>query len=485
MKLHASVGADILSAIAFPYPVVPIVRYHHENWDGTGYPTGLKGTSIPIGARILSVVDCFDALTSDRPYRPRLSDDEALSILNQRRGSMYDPLVVDTFVAVYKEITPVATGREPNANALSKVAQSTQPVDIHIYSAVRNGLTASVDEMVTLFELARALVGHRNVTDTADVITRELLRLIPSSLCIFFAYDPVEIELKETQSVGDLAPIVKGLRMGLGSRLSGWVAANRQIIVNSDASLDLGDVAQAATPRLRSCLSTPLLADDEIVGVLTFYSDVADGFNDAHRRIMELAARHIAHTFKRAGEFERRELRDSLIGLPSLGQFEEIIADIGVNRLSRHGGLTLLFIDVALEDICQVHGRASGDEMLQHIARHARSRLRAGDILLRHGSNEFVALLNNAQPETADAVTVRIRQALDENPLTSQITGPVSVKIDVKSVYARHDHTSLAELIAASHNRDMSIRGDSPSNEVSNTAARVPSPVADAFMVDH
>src|SRR5207342_1903426 len=89
MKLHASVGADILSAIDFPYPVVPIVRHHHENWDGTGYPTGLRGTDIPIGARILSVVDCFDALTSDRPYRPRMTDDAALHILRERRGSMY------------------------------------------------------------------------------------------------------------------------------------------------------------------------------------------------------------------------------------------------------------------------------------------------------------------------------------------------------------------------------------------------------------
>ena len=106
MKLHASVGADILSAIDFPYPVVPIVRHHHENWNGNGYPDGIAGTDIPIGARILSVVDCFDALTSDRPYRPRLSDREALEILAARRGTMYDPLVVDTFALVHTEIAP-------------------------------------------------------------------------------------------------------------------------------------------------------------------------------------------------------------------------------------------------------------------------------------------------------------------------------------------------------------------------------------------
>src|SRR5262249_43529260 len=104
MKLHVDVGADILSLVDFPYPVVPIVRCHHENWDGTGYPRGVKGEAIPIGARILSVVDCFDALTSDRPYRRRMTEDAALDILRDRRGSMYDPRVVDTFIAVSRDI---------------------------------------------------------------------------------------------------------------------------------------------------------------------------------------------------------------------------------------------------------------------------------------------------------------------------------------------------------------------------------------------
>src|SRR4051812_16418909 len=104
MKQHAPIGADILSSIEFPYPVVPIVRHHHENWDGTGYPAGLAGTAIPIGARILSVVDCFDALTSDRPYRPALTTRAALDILVERRSKMYDPLVVDTFLRIHDEL---------------------------------------------------------------------------------------------------------------------------------------------------------------------------------------------------------------------------------------------------------------------------------------------------------------------------------------------------------------------------------------------
>jgi putative nucleotidyltransferase with HDIG domain len=114
MKQHAAMGADIISSVNFPYPVEPIVRYHHESWDGSGYPEGLIGTDIPIGARILSVVDCFDALTSDRPYRKQLSDSEAIEILLTRRGKMYDPLVVDTFLKVHRQLSPSsrATGAD-------------------------------------------------------------------------------------------------------------------------------------------------------------------------------------------------------------------------------------------------------------------------------------------------------------------------------------------------------------------------------------
>jgi putative nucleotidyltransferase with HDIG domain len=124
MKQHANIGADIVSSVNFPYPVEPIVRYHHENWDGTGYPNGLVGTSIPIGARILAVVDCFDALTSDRPYRPKLSDEEAVGILLARRGSMYDPLVVDAFLRIHREqlrpeFVPLPSVRELGLKMLS------------------------------------------------------------------------------------------------------------------------------------------------------------------------------------------------------------------------------------------------------------------------------------------------------------------------------------------------------------------------------
>src|SRR5262249_5255359 len=124
MKQHVDVGADILTLVDFPYPVVPIVRAHHESWDGTGYPRGLRADEIPIGARILSVVDCFDALTSDRPYRRRMTDAAAIDILLERRGRMYDPAVVDTFIRVYKDINVESADATEHHEVLQRISQA-------------------------------------------------------------------------------------------------------------------------------------------------------------------------------------------------------------------------------------------------------------------------------------------------------------------------------------------------------------------------
>ena len=316
MKLHASVGADILSAIDFPYPVVPIVRYHHENWDGTGYPERLRGTDIPIGARILSVVDCFDALTSDRPYRPKLSDEEAVQILIDRRGSMYDPLVVDTFIRVHASASSEANRKSSPNDALRTIA-SSQNASAHIESPRLDEIAASADEMPTLYELARALGGQTNPEDAADTIANHLRRLIPFSLCVFYEYDAFRDELEASHAVGDGRSSVHGLRIPLGQRLSGWVAANRRTISNSDPTLDFGDAARSQTVRLRSCISTPLLSGEQLTGVMTLYATETNAFTDDHKRVLELIAKQIAHIFSRSASRESGTHRDSLMGPPN------------------------------------------------------------------------------------------------------------------------------------------------------------------------
>jgi putative nucleotidyltransferase with HDIG domain len=322
MKMHASIGADILSAIAFPYPVVPIVRHHHENWDGTGYPSGIKGTEIPIGARILSVVDCFDALTSDRPYRPRLTDESALIILMDRRGTMYDPLIVDTFVRVHKEIAPDNSLTGLSGETMKEISGIRQPAPPGALPSSFDTIAASADEMVTLHELARSLASQTTSDIAAEAISQHLRRLIPFSLCAFFGYDVTTDEIEAIDAVGESASQVRGLRIGLGQRVSGWVAANKHSIVNSDPTLDLGDLARSACPRLQSCLSVPLMVGQELLGVMTLYSSVRDGFSEKHQRIAETTAVHISHVFKRRSEMDS----SAKLELPRLTKGERDLA---------------------------------------------------------------------------------------------------------------------------------------------------------------
>jgi putative nucleotidyltransferase with HDIG domain len=258
MKLHASVGADILSAIDFPYPVVPIVRHHHESWDGTGYPDGLRGVAIPIGARILSVVDCFDALTSDRPYRPRLSDQEAMRILNERKGTMYDPVIVETFERIHADLEAQSQGDRAIASSLYERASKA-----HERTATRLDAAVHTDNVFVfppkmLDTFTQAVAGH-------------VRRANPDSVCIFYVYDPQSDEIVASHTDSDTGRIL-GLRIALGQRLSGWVAANRCPIVGSDAALDLGDRATSVSPALTSCLSVPVNIGSDLLGVFSVYS---------------------------------------------------------------------------------------------------------------------------------------------------------------------------------------------------------------------
>lgn len=463
MKLHASVGADILSAIEFPYPVVPIVRHHHENWDGTGYPLGLKETDIPLGARILSVVDCFDALTSDRPYRPRLTDDDALRILAERRGSMYDPVIVDTFSRVYKDIAPTVIQATIPGHVLNEITGATQSTSTSISDSCLEDISASTDEMVTLYELARALAGQASISDTGDIMGKHLRRLVPFSIVVLYLYDVETDALIAQHAIGDASTAVRGLRIPLGQRLSGWVAANRKTIVNSDPTLDLGGPARFGHPRLRSSLSSPLLSGEKLVGVLTLYCETPNAFNEDHRRIVEAVARLVGHTLKCNEEFDMASRRDVLTGLPSLSQLEQLLQSGPHCDSADDPPLTLLFIDVvAMKAINATHGRHAGDDVLRHVAHHARTALRAGDILFRCSSDEFVALLENTDTSTAEVVAARVRESIRKNPLSLGTVSPLTVRLEVTSIAVPHDGRSLRELMTAAHLRIASQNRRSP-----------------------
>ena len=447
MKLHASVGADILSAIDFPYPVVPIVRHHHESWDGSGYPDGLRGSDIPIGARILSVVDCFDALTSDRPYRPRLSDSEALRILTDRRGTMYDPLIVDTFTAVYKDIAPPEGETQQERSGISAITRGTSPAtDVAAFAASRfDDISASTEEMLLLYEMAQALSGNLDLADVADLIAKHLRRLVPATTCVFFLYDSDQDDLRAAHASGENASHFAEVRIAMGQRLTGWVAANRQTILNSDPMLDLGEVARALKPALRSCLSTPLVSEGELIGVLTVYSTHREAFNEDHRRIVEVVARQVSHTIRGAITYKRQhseQLRDQFTGLPNREHLQRFL----VSEISASTGLPC---SIVLLEASMTRARVSQQSLMSVVARAMRNALRGADLLFTYDEDRFVALLTQTDAATADSIARRIASELSS--LRSPDDSPSTFLVGRAT--APDDGASLNELIRAAETR--------------------------------
>jgi putative nucleotidyltransferase with HDIG domain len=289
MKRHVDVGADILSLVDFPYPVVPIVRCHHENWDGSGYPRGVAGTDIPIGARILSVVDCFDALTSDRPYRSALSDEAAFDILRARRGTMYEPLVVDTFIKVHRELVEQMASF-PAHDALRQITRSAAgPNPAPVPIAVTSGSVS--DDVLAFVSLARLASGDASMGDVLSLASGLMRELAPSATIGWFIVDEGSGYLALGHAAGPAAGQLSGTALRLGEGVSGWVAANRQVMINSEASLDLGERAHSGYP-LKFAVSVPLITRESLVGTITLYSDAA--FSESQSRLIQVIAPHLA-----------------------------------------------------------------------------------------------------------------------------------------------------------------------------------------------
>jgi len=273
MKTHARIGAEILSEVDFPYPVVPIVRHHHENWDGTGYPNGLSGSDIPLGARILAVVDCYDALTSDRPYRRALSIGETFEIIEARRGTMYDPTIVDAF----RELCASSPAEELGVNGRSEPAQplgsSATP-----YPAA----AMEADEIRIAVQLGTSL-RFDTVACPWRALTVALAKLADVDTAAVFVADDVRERLVPFRVSGGHARVVERLDIPIGERMSGWVAAVGQPMINADAALDLFDTPADS---LRSAVAIPCQGPDDVRAVVTLYSKRTAPFGALHQRLI-------------------------------------------------------------------------------------------------------------------------------------------------------------------------------------------------------
>ena len=308
MKRHAPIGADILSSIEFPYPVVPIVRHHHENWDGTGYPDRLRGEAIPLGARILSVVDCFDALTSDRPYRRRMTDAEALAILRARRGTMYDPAIVDAFIADYARIMPAHESAPHPATRAIGDARALDRAE-HERCETTTAVRGTTDGLLAVTSLSRAIAGEARMADVGALLWTILRQILPCETMAVFAPDVASDELVARFAAGEHTDIIRGLRRDTSAGVVGWAGVNRRLAVNADPSLDLGVRTENLTPALRSCCAIPLVEGEGLVAVLSLYRTAANGFSDDDVRLLELLAPRLATSLRSAAAAGDRQAK--------------------------------------------------------------------------------------------------------------------------------------------------------------------------------
>jgi hypothetical protein len=269
------------------------VRAHHENWDGSGYPNGLRGTEIPIGARILSVVDCYDALTSDRPYRAAMSDQEALGIIRARRGTMYDPAVVDTFERVCRDLVPLVVKPQLQSaiDKINRAVTSARPEPVAAPAPVP--ASDGPEALRALANLARVVSGRPTSADLASLIWSQVRHVVPNASCAFFITEPSTDSVKVAFVAGDAASMLQGLSMKIGERLTGWVAEHQQPMVNSEATLDLG--AEAALAGLKFCMAFPLVTERQVAGVLSLYA--ADAFRDDQAETLQVVMPHLANMF--------------------------------------------------------------------------------------------------------------------------------------------------------------------------------------------
>lgn len=305
MKLHAPIGAEILSAIDFPYPVVPIVRHHHENWDGTGYPDGLRGADIPIGARILSVVDCFDALTSDRPYRARMSDEDALQIVRERRGTMYDPGVVDVFLRCYRQIVPAQTPVHPVARAMG----AARAVETEASPANDRPDAGHLEDLSAFTSLSRAISGEAGLSDLGALIWATVRHVVPCSTLALFLPEERTDSMVAAYAAGADAAALRQARYPMSRGAVGWSAVNRRMIVNGEASIPNG----AAHGAVSSVCTLPLVHEGALVAVLALYAVPHAPFTDQQAQILELIAPRLALTVASA---RHHQAADPLEALP-------------------------------------------------------------------------------------------------------------------------------------------------------------------------
>jgi len=467
MKIHPVVGAEILERVRFPYPVVPIVRSHHEKYDGSGYPFGLKGDEIPIGARILSAVDFLDALASDRQYRRAVPLNEVMKRLEGEAGKAFDPRVVQVLKHRYLDLEELVEKRSKAVpwSKLStdvKVERGLAPATGFVETGIKDNqeatfldsIAAARQEAQTLFELSQDLGASLSLDETLSVFSVKVKRLVPyDSIALYIRRDDI---LVPEHVSGDNFRLFASLRIPLGQGLSGWVAQNRKPIINGNPSVEpgyLNDPSKFST--LRSALALPLEGLNGVVGVLALYQAEADAYTSDHLRILQAVTSKMALAIENALKYQQAETSattDYLTDLPNARSLF-LQLDRELARCKRdNSSLTVMVCDMdGFKQINDRFGHLEGNRVLRLFAQVLKETCREYDYVARMGGDEFViiapGLVTDAAKKKADQLRElarRVGQEICQEDILSLSVG--------RAVYVE-DGMDAEELLAEADRR--------------------------------
>jgi diguanylate cyclase (GGDEF)-like protein/putative nucleotidyltransferase with HDIG domain len=472
VRRHSQVGADILAGVQFPYPVTPLIRSHHERWDGHGYPAGLKGEAIPVGARILGLADYFDVMTTDRPYHKALSYESAVALLKQEAGVGFDPRLVETFIELLPRfVSEFAASGMPDRPAGEPAAPGPLPGGEP--RSVFEDIALANREIYALYEIAQSLGTSLGVADTMALISSKLTNIVPWSSCALFLYNAADDTLGCRYAAGTDASLLLN-RMLIGDvGPSGWVSRHRRTLIRTGP----GEVCRDAAPGtiVESALVCPLIANHQFIGTLGFYHSDRDKYTEDHRRLLEQVAAQAAAVIHNSIVFEQTQvdsLTDSLTGLPNRRSlFDHLSRELArATRMQSEVALMLIDID-DFKAINDTHGHHVGDQTLREVAVALHVLLRPYDLLVRYAGDEFVVVLSDCSRESAEAKRAELQHRVSEVRIQVRAGEEVCVAASVGVAVFPHDAATYETLVA---NADLRMYADKAGRRGARAVASTP-----------
>ncbi len=480
VKIHPNVGAEILERVGFPYPVAPIVRAHHEKWDGSGYPKGLRGTEIPIGARVLSAVDYVDALASDRQYRRGMAANEVVTKLQEQAGKAFDPNIVAILRRRFSELEGMVRRKalvEPTPNfAAESMTRGQEPeAGLALWDApapTRQGgdildlISSARQEAQALFDLSRDLGASLSLSETLSVLSVKLNNLIPHDAIAVFVLRGEKL-IPEYVNGEDFRSLAS-LQIPLGEGLCGWVAQNQKVIVNGNPAVEVGSANDLMkTTKLGSALAAPLLGLKRVVGVLALYRLEAATFTSENLRVLLAVSSKTGLAVENALKYQQAEgssTTDYLTGLPNArALFLQLDRELA--RCERDNSrLTVMVCDLrGFKQINERFGKEQGDRVLRAFAEKLQATSRKYDHVARMSGDEFVVIAPE-MPE--EAMQPRIRQLRElAQQVGIAVTGEDVMSVDIG--YASYPGDAAeAESLLEQADRKMYVERDKQSSGV-------------------